>query len=233
MKTKILGAIVLSLIFLISCEKEENEPINSSSGQIDSKSNSFVNKTTYTEFELMAMAANIEEISYSAGEYEFQFYGSQENHTISISTFNEEELIEMEISNSSTSYDIEINVENQSIDIQNVGTYTFGEYEDYIISSTENVIRNIMVIITVHHSMTPNDPDSFDDNGTDDEFDPEPEKFWGKTSSCFNITGGMAGSPCYIRNRVRKYRFWKEVSDDLVIGAQVACGGTCSNYTTL
>lgn len=190
MKTKLMTALVLCLTLFNSCEKEElksNNVVNQTttkSKTTNAKSN-LPESESEVELESMAMAASIEEITYLNDLYEVKFYNDEIDHTISINSFDREVLIQMTISNTNASYNVEIDVLNETIDIENIGLYTFNEYEDYTISSSVNTIKNLTSIMTVYYELNPYSTSYFDDNGEDDTFVVSANKkskrrFWGE-----------------------------------------------------
>ena len=96
------------------------------------------------------------------------------------------------------------------------------------------MFENLSVVMTIHHILTSNTDKTFDDNGSSDEFDlPIPDKFLGKTESCFNVTSDVepTGVKCYVKYHVKKYRFWVKTYDELELGEEVSCNKTCETLT--
>ncbi len=139
------------------------------------------------------MAANINSILYSSGDYVIAFYDGTSNHTVSINSFDEDSLIEYDVTNGATTTYIEIDVINEGIDIQTIGIFTFAAYEGYSITSSDPTLKNIMPVITAHHMMNAGTITTFDDNGTGDGFIPDPDpsrrRFFGpKTTNSLCVT---------------------------------------------
>ena len=149
----------------------------------------------------MAMAANIDEIDYDGTSYQISFHDATPDYTVDINSFVDTVAIDFDITTGSTTNNVDIDVVNEGIDIENVGSYTFTQFEDYVISPTEDMFENLSVVMTIHHILTSNTDKTFDDNGSSDEFDlPIPDKFLGKTESCFNVTSDVeqTGVKCYV-----------------------------------
>jgi hypothetical protein len=214
MKKLIYGTLFLALvgIVMVGCEKESSNP-SDVNYTIDSKKvKGKNNKSSATEMENLAQAANIENITYSNGDYMVTFYDVSGTYAIDIVSFDDEVLIEYTISepNSATT-DITIDVVDETIAIGNVGNYTFAQYEDYEVSTAENRMKNIMAVITVHHSLSPNSSAFYGDNGTGDTFDPvnpnAERKFWG--TKC---NQGLSTDGCWETSTgCQKYRVWFKV----------------------
>lgn len=206
--------ITIIIIMVTACEKEENNSINKMpTHSIKEKSNLNHNKS-YVEYNIMdtmAMAANIETIEVLNNKnYSISLYNN-ETYFVNINTFNDEVLIDMDIEDPLNNvYNVTINPLAEIISISNIGEYTFSQYEDYVISTSENMIKNLMVIMTIHHGIQPNTSRDFDDNGDKDEFDPNPAelKFWGKNTMEERKVGGVEGTPCYSEKIIQKSRFW-------------------------
>ena len=166
----------------MSCEPEEIQSGDVSQPASSTKSN-VVNsvKSGLTALDSIAMAANIEEIAYSNGSYTVSFYDGTGDYTVDVNSFDDSTYIDYTMTSSAgVESDVSIDVINEDIDIEGVGNYTFTQYENYVISPTENDLKNLMVAITVHHASDPNTSALFSDNGSGDSFDPIPTKFWGK-----------------------------------------------------
>ena len=135
----------------------------------------------------MAMAANIDEIDFDGTSYQISFHDAIPDYTVNINSFNDTVAIDFDITTGSTTNNVDIDVVNEGIDIQNVGSYTFTQFEDYVISPTEDMFENLTVIMTTHHGMNPNTDATFIDNGSSDEFEViaseksgnKPRFFWG------------------------------------------------------
>jgi len=128
-------------------------------------------------------------------------------------------------SSGGTASEVTIDVLNEEIDIEGVGNYTFTQYENYVISPTENDLKNLMVAITVHHASDPNTSALFTDNGGGDEYDPIPTKFWG--TKCDR---GFTVDKCWeLSTNCQKFRFWIKVGEphdnDPIPTGKPGCGG--------
>jgi len=169
----------------------------------------------------MAMAANIDEIDYDGTSYQISFHDATPDYTVDINSFVDTVAIDFDITTGSTTNNVDIDVVNEGIDIENVGTYTFTQFEDYVISPTEDMFENLTVIMTTHHGLSPNTDASFDDNGSGDDFDlpasvksgSNPRRFWG-LGDCIPIDDTEEiiyhnGVPhCVQDYNCEKYRFW-------------------------
>ena len=167
------GALFLALVgtVIVGCEKEDSISPTASSAQENFKSKSKSNKSSYTDFELMGMAANVESITYSPStdDYEVEFYGTIETHIVKITTW-QDDLIKMTITEGSNNYSIEINEENEEVSITTLGTYTFSEFDEIEVNLSNNVLENLTSIIPAHHTESAESNVTFDDNGDDDNF---------------------------------------------------------------
>tara|TARA_B100000508_G_scaffold131360_1_gene119464 strand:- start:726 stop:1256 length:531 start_codon:yes stop_codon:yes gene_type:complete len=159
----------------------------------------------------MAMAVNIDEIDFDGTSYQISFHDAIPDYTVNINSFNDTVAIDFDITTGSTTNNVDIDVVNEGIDIQNVGSYTFTQFEDYVISPTEDMFENLTVVMTIHHILTPNTDKTFDDNGSGDTFDPvnpnAVRKFWG--TKC---TQDVTPDGCWETSiDCQKYRFWFKV----------------------
>ena len=210
-KTLILGAMAL---FIVGCQKDDDgtQPSASSiSEDFSAKAKSDNNKSTYTEFELMGMAANIDEIDYDGTSYQISFHDATPDYTVDINSFVDTVAIDFDITTGSTTNNVDIDVVNEGIDIENVGSYTFTQFEDYVISPTADMFENLTVVMTIHHILTPNTDKTFDDNGSGDDFDPDENGriFWGKKLvSEIGIVKYACPNNIAIQKCYDKYRFW-------------------------
>jgi len=220
-KTLILGAMAL---FIVGCQKEDDgtQPSASSiSEDFSAKEKSDNFKSSYTEFELMAMAANIDEIDYDGTSYQISFHDATPDYTVDINSFVDSVAIDLDIATGSTTKNVDIDVVNEGIAIQNGGSYTFTQFEDYVISPTEDMFENLTVIMTIHHILFPNTDKSFDDNGSGDDFEvaaseksgSKPRLFWG-FGRCEAVDGTDKiivhnGVPqCVQQWDCTRFRFW-------------------------
>jgi len=179
MKTKALFAIAaLSAAFAFqSCQKDsimsEDSSVNSQIAGTSSSSKNVVNeKSSLSSIDSIAMAANIDDITYNGSDqYTVSFYDGTGDYVIDINSFNDTSYIDYTMtSSSSVSSDVTIDVDNEAISIQGIGNYTFTNYPDSIVAPTHDVLKRLMVVITIHQSMNPNTSDSFGDNGSTDEY---------------------------------------------------------------
>jgi len=216
MKSLLSGIFAFSLLFMMSCEPEEIQSGDASQTASATKSN-VVNsvKSGLTALDSIAMAANIQEIAYSNGSYTVSFYDGTGDYTVDVNSFDDSTFIDYTMTSSGgTASEVTIDVLNEEIDIEGVGNYTFTQYENYVISPTENDLKNLMVAITVHHASDPNTSALFTDNGGGDIYDAQKEvemtgsKFWGKkvvTHDCLFFSQEVCTTI---------YRFWQEVSTE-------------------
>jgi len=220
------------------CQKEDDgtQPSASSiSEDFSAKAKSDNNKSTYTEFELMGMAANIDEIDYDGTSYQISFHDATPDYTVDINSFVDSVAIDLDITTGSTTKNVDIDVVNEGIAIQNGGSYTFTQFEDYEISPTEDMFENLTVIMTIHHGLSPNTDASFDDNGSGDDFDPDPNQsewlFWGK--ACTKVgdpywyTNSAGEELCGRNKNCKRWRFGISIGNTDVVEAG------CSTQETL
>ncbi|MBD99067.1 MAG: hypothetical protein CMO34_04415, partial [Verrucomicrobia bacterium] len=115
------------------CQKEDDgtQPSASSiSEDFSAKAKSDNFKSSYTEFEQMAMAANIDEIDYDGTSYQISFHDATPDYTVDINSFVDTVAIDLDITTGSTTNNVDIDVVNEGIAIQNGGSYTFTQFED-------------------------------------------------------------------------------------------------------
>lgn len=218
MKRAILSLFTVCLLF--SCEKEQKlVKKNSDNQQVDQSSNSsnggFTMKSGSSDMDDLALAANIASITWNGtnSNYEVDSHDDTLDYTVDIDVYQPDSSIEFSISVSSgtpSSYDVEIDVDNQTIDISNVGTFTFKSYygKDGV-TPPEGTIKNMVAAISAFHGMNPYGSDSWDDNGDDDDFAAS-KPFIGKT-----VTYGPCNEILHLQNQTTKiYVFWIEVSSN-------------------
>ena len=153
----------------------------------------------------------------------------RQDYTVDINSFNDTVAIDFDITTRSTTNNVDIDVVNEGIDIQNVGSYTFTQFEDYEISSTADMFENLTVIMTVHHRMTPNTDKTFIHNGTSDTFSPDTTQtawiFWGKRCSKVGnpywYTNSAGAEVCGRDNNCKRWRFGISIGSTDVV--EVGC----------
>lgn len=207
----------MSAIMFTACEKEESSPINNTPAVNTNKKSNLNHNKSYVEYNIdtMAMAANIETISASgSGNYSITLYNNSNTYILNINAFDEEVLIDMDITDPVNGmHNIVIDPQAETISIGNIGEYTFQQYENYVISPSENTIKNIMAIMVVYHAIHPDSSKEFDDNGDEDEFDPNSDPtntngiFWGKAEEDLGYFPTPVGG-CVHAYYVCKYRLW-------------------------
>lgn len=178
------------------------------------------NKSAYSDLEYMAMAANIEAISYNSSteRYDIEFFGSINNHSVEIIDWNDS-FVELLIIEGSNQYTSEIDKSLENVIISNLGTYTFSQFEDIEIQTNNYTIMNLTSIIPAFHDNETNGSLTFDNNGSQDTFPADnsgKRRFWGKYDTFFHTSGGMNGTPCYNTYNRCTYRFWILVGCELV-----------------
>jgi len=129
-------------------------------------------------------------------------------------------------SSAGTASEVTIDVLNEEIDIEDVGNYTFTQYENYVISPTENDLKNLMVAVTVHHASDPNTSALYTDNGGGDEYDPIPTVFWGWKTG---VSYSNCGEDISFRKDCYKVLFISVDCDKIPVVTQPACrcSGDC------
>lgn len=196
MKNLIKGAISIALIgiVMIGCEKESTNPMNVN-GSTDNKTVTENNKSAASDMEDLAQAANIDGIVYSSGDYNLTFFDISGTYNVQIVSFDVEESIEYTVTepNGATT-DITIDIINEIVGIDGVGEYTFAQYENFEVSSDVSRMKNIMAVVTVHHSLEPTTSAYYGDNGTSGVF-PQPgaarwKKFWKNSVTRTPCSGG-------------------------------------------
>lgn len=185
-RINLIITIAISAIMFTSCEKEDGNLDDNSLTQKTKEKSTLSHNKSQNDYDIdaMAMAANIETIGFVNGSYSITLYNSSIDYTVVTNSFDTETIIDMDIiSSTSIVNKVVINVASQTIDMGDIGFYTFDEYKDYVISPSENTVKNLMVVMTIYNSIQPNISKSFANNGDDDNFDPDPNPvgiFWGK-----------------------------------------------------
>jgi hypothetical protein len=211
MKKLFKGALFLALIgtVIVGCEKEEAiQPEAQTNPTNNVKLKEINSKSAYNDVELMAMASNIEAISYNSttGLYEIGFYGNILDHSVEIIEWNDD-FIELEIVQGTNTYSSEINASNEEVTITGLGVYTFEAFDDVEVNLENNVLENITSIIPAFHLEHENSSLTFDDNGSSDTYPvtsgSDRIRFWHTTS--------VVVSPCFQGTEISKVsyeRFW-------------------------
>ncbi len=190
-KVTLIVAIAIGTIFT-SCEKEDSVNL---SGNNNAKSKSQIaqnDKSASADFELMAKAANIKSIDIVGNTYEVKFYGTTDIYEVEVITFDTASFIELEIKLLGSTKVVEIDIDNEQFDIDDVGSYTFSEYENTVISTNSNIYSDLAAIISVYHYNNPTANLTVADNGIDDVFPDDNDgerKFFGR---------GISSNPCFM-----------------------------------
>lgn len=202
---------------IVGCEKEEAiQPEAQTNPANNVKLKEINSKSAYNNIELMAMASNIEAISYNAtaGFYEIDFYGNIPDHSVEIVEWNDD-LIELEIVQGTNTYTSEINALNEEVTISGLGFYTFEAFDAVEVNIDNNVLENITSIIPAFHTEHENSALTFDDNGNSDTYPvtsgSDRIRFW--------WTKSVELSPCDGSTSLHKVyyeRFWLFKGDKLV-----------------
>jgi hypothetical protein len=193
--TKLLPILLLALVVVTSsCQKEENESALGDPKGSESKpmNDTYISKSTPSDFELMALAANLKEIDYSAGSYYVSFYGTTSVYEVEIVSFDSESVIEYDVTLGSTTTKVTIDAEDEEITIQGSGVISFEDFGKETVTPSMSFMQRIAGLVTTHHLIDPLGFISFSDNGNSDFFpvetDPEARAcFW-----CTRVTRG----PC-------------------------------------
>ena len=207
--------MVALAIGFVSCEKEDNvQPssnLASSETVVLKKTSNQSNKSEESYLAEMAQAADISEINFENNEYVITFHNSSDEYTVDIVDFDVESSIEYLITFNSTSTEVLIDFETEIVSIEDEDDYGFDEYEAFNVTSNENVLRNVVSVITGHHAFEAEASVSYSDNGSSDiapSIDPDTDarrKFIGTVHHpCIN--GWTRGSS--------KYFFWIRVGGD-------------------
>lgn len=205
-----MGYVHLLVFVLNSCSDDENitpSSLTNSKSSLTSVRSLNNTKSTYTDFDTLGMAANVDDITFGSGEYTMSFYDGTPDHNVQILAFDTSSFIEFNIKEGLNTYNVEIDVSNETIDIQTIGIVSFSNIDDTLeIDNTNSVLNNITAVISVHHMLSPNSGKSFDNNGTSDSF-PSAQK---RQKRCFwcskkTYTPCVAGA----QNQYKKLRrFW-------------------------
>lgn len=208
MKKLFLSLCAVCLLF--SCEKEQ-ELIEASSEKQNINQSSNTSNENFTlksggtlDIDDLALAANIASIGWdgASGLYVIDSHDDALQYTVDIDFFKSDSLIEFDINVSSgtpSSYTVEIDVDNETIDVTNLGSFTFANFygTDDALSPSDGTIKGIIAVISVFHEVNAQGSDSWDDNGDGDDL--VGWKFWG-----WEITYGPCG-PGDIRKGTEKY----------------------------
>ncbi len=181
-----------------SCQKEEDEnaPGDPKAAGTKPINDTFLSKSTPSDFDLMALAANLKEIDYSAGSYYVSFYGTTSVYEVEIVSFNAEDEIKYEVTLGSTTTEITIDVVNEEIYIQGSGVISFEDFGKETVDPSMSYMQRITGLITAHHLIDPLGYISFSDNGNSDFF-PAPGAFpcfWCKRTVYVPCTFGVTFS---------------------------------------
>ncbi len=193
--TKLLPFLALGLaVITLSCQKEEDENALGDPKAPEAKpmNETYISKSTPSDFELMALAANLKEIDYSAGSYYVSFFGTTSVYEVEIVSFDSEAVIEYDVILGSNNTKITIDVADEEITIQGSGVISFEDFGKETVDPSMNYMKRIAGLITTHHMIDPLAYISFSDNGNSDFF-PEPEAcacFWCKVTRYTPCTFG-------------------------------------------
>lgn len=216
---------LLFSIFIISCSDDiqEDVPNRSESQEIPNKAPN--SKTSYTTLDLMAMAADIEEISYSssADEYTITMYNSSNGYIVEVSS-NTVSLVEFDILDGSDTKSVSIDNELETVDIDDE-SWSFSAYESYEVTSVSNELRNIATVMAPYIEISSQSSSIYTDNGSSDVFDldqdgdddenGDPGIFWGKKKTS-EIGINMLACPGSVGTRkcYDIYRFFVKVGNE-------------------
>lgn len=164
-----LPLLFITVAFLSSgCMKNEADPMNSKDHDF-----SQLQKSTYSDIELLGMAANIDEIQYSNGLYEVSFYGSTSSFTVNVGTFQADSIIQIEISDGTHTFEALIDFDSETLDIENDRVYSFRDLNDGRITSSSSLLLRVVTGVVAQHIENPKSSISFIDNGSADYFPDE------------------------------------------------------------
>ncbi|MCB0802783.1 MAG: hypothetical protein KDB74_06775 [Flavobacteriales bacterium] len=167
-----MGAIMVALIIgLASCEKEDNvSPLNLANSEtvVVKKDRTQSYKSEESYLAEMAQAANISEISYEGGQYVITFHNSNDEYTVDVVDFDMESSIEYLITYNSTTTEVLIDFTAETVSIEDLDDYDFEEYATFNVTSNENVLRNVVSVITGHHAFEAEASVTYSDNGSSD-----------------------------------------------------------------
>jgi hypothetical protein len=214
MKTlKVLSLCILFSLIFIGCEKDQDINSQSSSSPNESflsadKNISRYHKATFTDFEDVCKAANIDEFNYNGGTgyYDVSYYDSTSISYEIILNYSSIDSINFDINDGSNDYEMIFDGATETISIQGDDDYTFEEFEGYDIGTSTNRKKNLAIIFVgiQYDSLTYSF--SFDDNGTSDTYTPtttESLRFWWNGETTFG--------PCdngWQDTSTRWERFW-------------------------
>ncbi|MCA1750927.1 MAG: hypothetical protein ABR572_09165 [Cryomorphaceae bacterium] len=200
--------LIIPMLFLASicasCEKDDfqNEPTS-----VGDKNNATIEqesgKTAADDFKLMAEASALESITYGNGKYEMSFYNESQVYVVDLVDFNTTKLIEYSITEGSHSRDAKIDVENEEVILHGPEIISFITMEGLTITNSTDIDLRLVALVTVHHSIAPEQNANFDHNTNGGEFPETSER------NCFWCNVTTVG-PCkfhYQMETVKKYRF--------------------------
>lgn len=207
----VFSLVLFAGMLFQSCEKDETTPTDSDislyNSTVKSKESTPINKAADSNVSSMAQAANVSAIDYDNGTYYVSFYDGTPDHSVTINAFDMESQIELEVNAAGAISTTLFDVPSETISIENVGTYSFTDFEDESISGSGDPIQNVSILIAAHHFSAPTSSASFADNGNADVF-PAPAsgaarvRFWKNT---------VQHGPCTFGRRltwVHWERFW-------------------------
>ena len=202
----------LLFVFVTSCQKDEEFKTlkTSQSNETSASLSNSESKSTYSEFEQAAMAANISSINFENEEYVISFHDDLPTQTVTFNAFEAIDYIAYDVSIEGITSTIEIDVANELITVGETGEFTFEAYDEQTIASNKPAINNVMPVIVSHHGMHEGESISFPNNGSDDIFPPAEtsrRRFWGTANQRVKL---LSDDGCWKKYSTRDcaIRFW-------------------------
>src|SRR5690554_199691 len=125
-----LASMTLALTLVFSgCTKDEVNPKNSHNQDYHQ-----VQRSGYSDIELLGMAANIDEIQFRNGSYTVSFHGSATSYSVDIVSFDLDSIIEISISHGVVVSEALVDFDGETLDIGN-DQYSFEDINLIQISS--------------------------------------------------------------------------------------------------
>lgn len=176
------ASITLCLFLLVGCTKEEfsDVPSESTSSTTQVNNSDPNGNRAATNAQLVAMAANVESITYVSGQYEVEFYGSSTVYKVDIHSFDPEKEINFSIDDGSQTSESIVDVTNGEVDIENEGTYSFRSLDTDSLHASSKYLFKVTMVVIGHHNEYPLTSVSFSDNGNSDAVPPP-----GAAAICF------------------------------------------------
>lgn len=195
MKRLIYGSLFLATIGIsvLACKKEAMSPMDSISSAknttITQKQkgglNSASEKSRNENLDSMARAIDLNRIEYDHDQNIFlvNYFHDEYQYYAKIFDFYIDSIINFDIIEGEHTYNVEINVKGNKIDISGIGVFDLDHYyHSYELNSTSNKIKSLVVVMTAYYAFYGNDSMTWSDNGDGDTFHPA-GIFWGQVET--------------------------------------------------